>query len=219
VKMILVLLGAPGAGKGTQAAIISQRTGLSHVASGDLFRKAAQEGTELGQLAKSYMEKGLLVPDEVTIKMILQRLDVIDQDMGLILDGFPRTGDQAKALDKALAERGKAVDKAIYIEVANEELLKRLGGRWICRQCQTPYHEINSPPKVANKCDRCDGELYQRSDDNEATVKERLKVYFNQTAPILDYYEKEGKLVNVDGKQEIERIAEEIIQAVGLKNK
>lgn len=219
MKMILVLLGAPGAGKGTQAAIISQRTGLSHVASGDLFRKAAQEGTELGQLAKSYMEKGLLVPDEVTIKMILQRLDVIDQDMGLILDGFPRTGDQAKALDKALAERGKAVDKAIYIEVANEELLKRLGGRWICRQCQTPYHEINSPPKVANKCDRCDGELYQRSDDNEATVKERLKVYFNQTAPILDYYEKEGKLVNVDGKQEIERIAEEIIQAVGLKNK
>lgn len=216
--MFLVFLGAPGAGKGTQAAIISRKLGLAHIASGDLFRQAVEKGTKLGQAVKAYMDKGMLVPDKVTIQVISERLNEPDCETGCVFDGFPRTIEQAKALDKTLPSRGEAIDKAIYIEVADDELLKRLSGRWICRQCQTPYHEVTSPPKIPNKCDKCGGELYQRSDDTEETVRERLKVYFAQTTPVLDYYEAKGKLVRVDGKLGIEGVAEEIIDALELES-
>lgn len=216
--MFLVLLGAPGAGKGTQAAMISRKMGLAHIASGDLFRQAVEKGTKLGQSVKAYMDKGMLVPDEVTIQVISERLNEPDCQTGCVFDGFPRTVEQVKALDKTLASQGEAIDKAIYVEVSDDELLKRLGGRWICRQCQTPYHEVTSPPRIPNKCDKCGGELYQRSDDTEETVKERLKVYFTQTTPVLDYYRAEGKLVTVDGKRGIEEVSEEIIDVLDLKS-
>ena len=213
--MFLVFLGAPGAGKGTQAAVISQKLGLAHIASGDLFRQSAEKGTELGKSVKAYMDKGALVPDEVTIQLISERLNEPDCESGSVFDGFPRTIEQAKALDKMLAGRGWTIDKAVYIEVPEVELLKRLGGRWICRKCQAPYHEVASPPKTPGKCDKCGGELYQRSDDNEKTIKERLKVYFAQTTPVLDYYKAEGKLVTVDGKLGIKDVSEEIISVLG----
>jgi len=213
--MYLVLLGAPGAGKGTQAAVISRELNLPHLASGDLFRQAVQKGTKLGELVKSYMERGALAPDDVTIQVISERLNESDCAEGCVFDGFPRTLEQAKALDKALAERGKALDKAIYIDVPEKELMKRLGGRWVCRQCQAPYHEVTSPPKTSGKCDRCGGELYQRPDDNETTIKERLKVYFAQTTPLLDYYQEKGKLVKIDGKLGIEQVAESVLEALG----
>ena len=212
--MFLVFLGAPGAGKGTQAAIVSQKLGLPHIASGDLFRQSVQKGTKLGQMAKEYMDKGMLVPDEVTIQMILERLADPDCSDGAIFDGFPRTIEQARALDKAFEEQGQAIDKAINIDVSEGELLKRLTGRWICRQCQAPYHEVSSPPRVAGKCDKCGGELYQRSDDTVETIKERLRVYFSQTTPLLDYYDSKGKLISVDGKLEIEKVAKEIVAAL-----
>jgi adenylate kinase len=212
--MYLVLLGAPGAGKGTQAAIISQKTGLTHIASGDLFRQAVQKGTELGKLVKSYMDKGELAPDEVTIKVIMERLGEPDCKKGCIFDGFPRTLDQAKALEEKLSEQNKGIDKAVFIDVPDEELMKRLGGRWTCKSCQAVYHEVASPPKVAGKCDKCGGELYQRPDDNEATIRERLKVYFNQTTPVLEYYKSNGKLIAVDGKLSIDEVAEKVVGAL-----
>jgi len=217
--MYIIMLGAPGAGKGTQADILSQEAGLPHIASGDLFRQALEEKTEVGLLAKSYMDKGELVPDEITIKMILERIKQPNCASGCLFDGFPRTLHQAKALDKALGKQGKSIDKAIYIAVPNEELVKRLSGRWLCRACQTPYHIISSPPKTPGKCDRCGGELYQRSDDREETVKGRLSIFFAQTVPILDYYEKQGKLIRVNGNQGIQGVAREIIAALkaGIK--
>jgi adenylate kinase len=172
--MYIIMLGAPGAGKGTQADILSQELNLPHIASGDLFRQALEKRTEIGLLAKSYMDKGELVPDEITIKMILERISQADCASGCLFDGFPRTLQQAKTLDKAFEEQGRIIDKAVYIEVPNEELVKRLSGRWLCRSCQAPYHITNSPPKTPGKCDRCGGELYQRPDDKEETVKERL---------------------------------------------
>jgi adenylate kinase len=215
--MYLVFLGAPGAGKGTQAAIISRNLGLAHIASGDLFRQAVAKGTELGKLVKSYMEKGGLVPDEVTIRMIAERLNEPDCRVGCVFDGFPRTLEQAKALDKNLAGQKKAIDKAIYIDVDSEALLKRLGGRWTCRQCQAVYHETASPPKVRGKCDKCGGELYQRPDDNEKTIRERLKVYSAQTTPLLDYYQASGKLIRVDGQTGIDEVTRQIITVLGNK--
>jgi adenylate kinase len=212
--MYIIVLGAPGAGKGTQADILSQEMGLPHIASGDLFRQALQKRTDVGILAKSYMDKGELVPDEITIKMILERIDQPDCASGCIFDGFPRTLQQAKVLDKALEEQGKTIDKAIYIEVPNEELVKRLSGRWLCRTCQTPYHIINSPPKTPGKCDKCGGELYQRSDDKEETVRGRISVFFAQTVPILDYYRKQGKLIRVNGNLGMQGVAREMISAL-----
>jgi len=212
----VVLLGAPGAGKGTQAAMLSQATGLPHVASGDLFREALQQGTELGLLAKSYMDKGELVPDEVTIRMILERISQPDCRAGCLLDGFPRTLEQAEALDRALGESGEGIERAVHVDVPSEELVERLSGRWLCRDCQTPYHTVSSPPAKAGRCDRCGGELYQRTDDKEETVRERLGVFFAQTVPIIDYYAKQGKLSRVDGSRGIGEVAESILAVLGL---
>lgn len=208
--MNVVLLGAPGAGKGTQAAILLSELGVVHVASGDLFRRALEKKTELGLLAKSYMEKGELVPDEVTINMVLERIRQRDCADGVLFDGFPRTLSQAEALDDKLAGEGRQIDRVVYIEVPAEELVKRLSGRWICRECQTPYHEQSSPPKNAGRCDICGGELYQRADDNEETVRERLKVFFSQTVPIVDYYDLQKKLLRVDGNRGIDEVGAEI---------
>ncbi|MCJ7669071.1 MAG: adenylate kinase [Dehalococcoidia bacterium] len=212
--MYIIMLGAPGAGKGTQADILSQEMNLPHIASGDLFRQALEERTKVGLLAKSYMDKGELVPDEIAIKLILERINQPDCVSGCLFDGFPRTLHQAKVLDEALKEQGKTIDKAIYIEVPNEELVKRLSGRWLCRTCQTPYHIINSPPKTPGKCDKCGGKLYQRSDDREETVKDRLSIFFAQTVPILDYYKKQGKLIRVNGNLGMQGVARGIISAL-----
>ena len=206
-----MFLGAPGSGKGTQASVISQRLGIAHIATGDLFREAVSKGDELGREAKTYMDKGLLVPDEITIRMLLERIAAADCRKGYILDGFPRTLEQARALDLALAEREEAVGRVLYIKVSTEELVRRLSGRLICRDCQTPYHQVASPPKVAGKCDQCGGELYQRPDDNPETVRKRLDVYFAETAPLIDHYKEAGRLVEIDGEGDIEKIGQEAI--------
>lgn len=208
--MNVVLLGAPGAGKGTQASALTRELGIVHVATGDLFRKALSEETELGLQAKSYMEKGELVPDEVTINMVKERIREHDCDDGVLFDGFPRTLSQARALDQMMKMEGREIDKAVYIEVPEEELVRRLSGRWICRQCQTPYHAVTSPPKTPGRCDACGGELYQRADDKEETVRERLKVFFSQTMPIVDYYDGQGKLLRVDGNRSIDEVGADI---------
>ena len=212
--MYIVLFGAPGAGKGTQASIVSKKLNLVHVASGDLFREALGQGTELGIRAKSYMEQGMLVPDEITINMVLERISAPDCKSGVILDGFPRNLQQAKALDKALAEQSKAIDAAVYIKVTEEKLLKRLSGRWICRNCQAPYHEVDSPPRIQGKCDKCGGELYQRPDDTMETARKRLEVYATETAPLIDYYVREGKLLEIDGEGSIDKISQRIVTAL-----
>jgi len=212
--LYIIMLGAPGAGKGTQAAIIVREMGLVHVATGDLFRQALEQGTALGREAKSYMEKGVLVPDEITIRMVMERLTRPDCEAGVILDGFPRNLNQARALDEALAGQSKAIDRVVYVKVAEAELIKRLSGRWICRQCQAPYHATASPPKVEGKCDKCGGELYQRPDDTPETVKRRLEVYFNETAPVIDYYTREGKLLEIDGEGSVDEIAGRIMTAL-----
>jgi adenylate kinase len=212
--MYIILLGAPGAGKGTQAVTLAEKLNLVQVASGDLFRRALAEETELGLKAKSYMEKGQLVPDEITIQMVLERLAAPDCENGAILDGFPRNTQQAEALDKALAQQSKAIDRVVYIMVSEAELLKRLSGRWICRNCQAPYHEVDSPPEVAGKCDRCGGELYQRPDDNVETIKKRLEVYFKETSPLIDYYKKAGKLLEIKGEGNADEVNRRIVDAL-----
>ncbi len=210
----IILLGAPGAGKGTQAAILAQRLNAAHIATGDLFRRALEQGTELGREARAYMEKGMLVPDKITIGMVLERLPAPDCGEGIVLDGFPRNVSQAGALDEALAGQGKAIDGVIYIKVSEEELVRRLGGRWICRQCQAPYHAVNSPPHARGICDRCGGELYQRPDDTEETVRKRLEVYFAETAPLIEHYAGAGKLIEVDGEGGVDEVAVRIVSAL-----
>ena len=212
--MYIIFVGAPGAGKGTQAANVARELGLVHIASGDLFRQALEKGTELGIKAKSYMERGRLVPNQITIAMVLERLSAPDCRRGAILDGFPRNLEQAEALNKALAQQGRAVDKVIYIKVSEKELMKRLSGRWICRQCQTPYHITSSPPKVWGKCDKCGGELYQRPDDIVESVKKRLKVYFAETTRLIDYYARAGKLLEAEGEGDVAEVARRIITAL-----
>ena len=212
--MNIVFLGAPGAGKGTQAARVAQELGLVHIATGDLFRKVQEEGTELAKQAKYYMDKGILIPDEITIEVVLQRIAQPDCEAGVILDGFPRNLNQAETVDKALAELDKEIAKVVYIKVTEQELLERLSGRWICRQCQAPYHSVNSPPLVAGRCDRCGGELYQRSDDTVETVKKRLEVYFTETAPLIDYYGSDGRLLEIDGEGEVAEVEKRIVTAL-----
>jgi adenylate kinase len=213
--MFLILLGPPGAGKGTQAALLAQAGDLAHIATGDMFREAMRSGSEVGQQAKAYVDRGELVPDEITVRMLLERLTQPDCAGGCMLDGFPRTLEQAKALDSALAGRGQAVDQVAYIRVGEEELIERLGGRWTCRQCGAVYHQRNSPPKTAGRCDQCGGELYQRSDDQPETVRRRLTVYFRDTEPLVEYYRQRGKLVEVDGGQGIEAVGGALLKGLG----
>ncbi len=212
--MYIVFLGAPGAGKGTQAARMAEELKLAHIASGDMFREALEKGDELAKQAKSYMDQGMLVPDGITIRMVLERISAPDCEHGVIFDGFPRNLAQAEALDKALVREAKTIEKVVYIKVSEEELLERLGGRWICRRCQTPYHATNSPPEVWGKCDLCGGELYQRPDDAAQTVKDRLQVYFAQTAPLIDYYTQAGKLREVDGEGSVDEVRERILASI-----
>jgi adenylate kinase len=212
--MYIVFLGAPGAGKGTQAASVARELGLAHIATGDLFRQALERGTELGLAAKSYMEKGVLVPDQITIGMVLERISATDSRGGAIFDGFPRNLKQAEALDEALARQGKAIDKAVYIKVSEVELLKRLSGRRVCRVCQAPCHISDSPPRVEGRCDKCGGELYQRPDDTEESIKKRLEVYSEETAPLIGYYRRAGKLLEVAGEGSAEAVGERIVAAL-----
>lgn len=213
--MYIVFLGASGAGKGTQAVRVAQVLNLAHLATGDLFRQAQTQNTGISRLLRSYMEKGKLVPDEITIRMVSERLFSPDSTPGVIFDGFPRNLKQAEALDKVLAAREKALDKVVYIKVSEKELLSRLSGRWICRECQTPYHTVTAPPKVWGKCDQCGGELYQRADDTEETVKKRLDVFFAETAPLVDYYARSGKLLEIDGEGSVESVERRIVEALG----
>jgi len=212
--MRLILLGAPGSGKGTQAKNIAEKVGITHVASGDLFRAAATRGDDLGKQAKHYMEKGLLVPDEITIKMILERIDAPDCSKGVMLDGFPRTLEQAEALDQALGKKKQKIDRVFYIKVSTDELVRRLSGRFICRKCQAPYHKVSSPPKKEGICDKCVGELYQRADDNPETVRKRIDVYTKETSPLIDYYKKAKKLVEIKGEGNIDNITKDIIASL-----
>ena len=212
--MDVILFGAPGAGKGTQAAILAEKTGLVHITTGELFREAIRQETELGKQAKPYYDGGQLVPDRLTIAMLLERLSQGDCARGAILDGFPRTLEQATALDEALAQEGRAIDKVVYIQVPEDDLLGRLSGRWNCRQCSSVYHERFQPPRQAGRCDQCGGELYQRDDDKPETVRRRLEVYLQQTAPLIDYYQAKGKLVEIDGGKSVDEVAKGLLAAV-----
>jgi adenylate kinase len=213
--LYVVLFGAPGAGKGTQAAILEEKTGLVHITTGELFREAIRQETDLGKKAKPYYDRGDLVPDVLTIGMLLERLSQDDCSRGCLLDGFPRTVEQAVALDRALAEQGKAIDKVLCIQVAEDEVLRRLSGRWTCRQCGTVYHERMHPPQQAGRCDVCDGELYQRDDDKAEPVRQRLEVYLRQTAPLIDYYRRAGSLVEVEGDRSVEAVSADLLAALG----
>ncbi len=212
--MHIIILGAPGAGKGTQADIISKELDLPHISSGDLFRRALEEEAEIGLAAKSYMERGLLVPDDITIRMILERLSEADCTRGCVLDGFPRNLHQARVLDESLERLNTRIDRAVYIEVPEEELVRRLSGRWLCRDCQTPYHEVSSPPRRPGVCDKCGGSLYQRPDDSKETIRERLGVFFAETAPLLEHYEKQSKLIRAKGNLGIREVAKGIISSL-----
>jgi adenylate kinase len=212
----LVMLGPPGAGKGTQAALLAEKLGTPHVASGDLFREALKGQTELGLTAQSYMDRGELVPDEVTIAMVEERLARSDCDGGVILDGFPRTIEQAEALKRLLHDQGKVVDAAIFIDAAEDELVRRLSSRWTCRDCQAVYNVISNPPREEGKCDICGGELYQRADDVPETVRNRIQVYRQQTSPLIDYYRDEGLLVTVKSEGGIEHVQQKILEALQI---
>ena len=212
--MYLILLGAPGAGKGTQAERLVERCGLVHVASGDLFRQNIAQGTPLGQQAKTYVEQGLLVPDDLTVAMVMERLARPDCQAAVLLDGFPRTVAQAEALQAALARQNQRLDAVLYIKVPTEALLNRLSGRLLCRQCQTVYHTLFNPPKVPGVCDACGGELYQRVDDSRETAQRRLDVYFTQTTPLIEHYRKLGLLREINGDQDIPAVGAELVKAI-----
>jgi adenylate kinase len=207
----IILIGAQGSGKGTQAIMLSQALGVPHVASGDLFRKAFDEKTELGIKAKAYLDRGELVPDDLTVAMVLGRLAEPDCAQGVLLDGFPRTVAQAQALDKGLQAVGKQIDLAIYLKVPREELLSRLSGRFICRANQHVYNINTHPPKVAGVCDIDGSELYQRSDDVGEAVQKRLDIFFNETIKLLDYYGSQHKLDEVDGNQGIDQVQQALL--------
>jgi len=212
--LYLVLLGGPGAGKGTQAERLAEALGIPQVSTGELFRENLKKETELGLLAKGYMERGELVPDEVTVGMVRERLARPDASNGAILDGFPRTIAQAEALGRLLAELGQRLAVVPNIEVPEDVLLARLAGRWTCRKCGAMYHQLFSPPQEEGVCDRCGGELYQRPDDTPETQKHRIVVYLEQTAPLIDYYREKGLLVDVDGRPGIDQIQAELLEII-----
>ncbi|GAP05798.1 adenylate kinase [Anaerolinea thermolimosa] len=214
MAMYIVLLGPPGAGKGTQAQIIAREFGLTHVSSGDLFRENLKNQTELGKLAQGYMNRGELVPDDVTIAMVKERISRSDCANGALLDGFPRTPAQADALAGMLAELGGKVHCVPYISVPAEVLIERLGGRWTCPQCGRVYHEKYNPPRTAGVCDDDGATLIQRDDDKAETVERRIRVYMEQTMPLIEYYRRQGLLVEVDGTKSIEEVSRDILAAI-----
>jgi adenylate kinase len=211
--MRAIFLGPPGAGKGTQARVLAREWGVPHIATGDMLREAMAAGTPLGRQAKGYYDRGELVPDDVIVGLIADRLRQPDAARGFLLDGFPRTIAQGEALDRMLKDFGQALDAVLFFEVAEPELLRRLTGRRLCRQCQTAFHLVSAPPKREGVCDQCGGELYQRADDSEATVRNRLQVYARQTAPLLDYYRGHGLLTAVNGEGSVEAIQAAIRRA------
>ena len=212
--MFVVLLGLPGAGKGTQAARLNEELGLPHVTTGDLFRENIAAETELGKKAKPYYDAGDLVPNELTIGMLLARINQPDCANGCTFDGYPRNMEQAVALDQALASAGKQIDRAVYIEVAEDELVRRLSGRWLCPRCAAVYHEISAPPAKAGVCDKCCSQLAQRSDDKRDVVRNRLKVNSENMGPLLDYYAGQDKLTAVDGGRDPEAVAADLRKAL-----
>lgn len=212
--MKILLMGPPGAGKGTQAEKLTQILSIPHISTGDMFRKAQKEGTELGLKAKSFMEKGLLVPDEVTIGIVRERLAEDDCKAGFLLDGFPRTVQQADALDTILADLKLELDAVVNIEVAKDFLVERLTGRRVCRSCGATYHVTFNASALEGICDRCSGELYQRNDDKIETVGNRLDVYAAQTAPLIDYYQAKGLIKSIDGSQGMDQVFADINAAL-----
>lgn len=213
--MKLIMLGAPGAGKGTQAKKIAEKYGIPHISTGDIFRANIANGTELGNKAKSYMEKGMLVPDELTCDLVVDRIAQDDCTNGYVLDGFPRTIPQAHALKNALTKMGEAIDYAIDVEVPDENIVNRMGGRRACLACGCTYHVVYNAPKTEDVCDVCGAKLVLRDDDKSETVSKRLQVYHEQTQPLIDFYKNEGVLVTVDGTQDLEVVFQDITKILG----
>ncbi|MEJ7541288.1 adenylate kinase [Staphylococcus intermedius] len=210
--MNIILMGLPGAGKGTQASEIIKKYPIPHISTGDMFRKAIKDETELGKEAKSYMDRGELVPDEVTVGIVKERISEDDAKKGFLLDGFPRTIEQAEALNSILEDLGRTIDAVVNIEVPEEELMNRLTGRRICETCGTTYHLVFNPPKVEGICDIDGGKLYQREDDNPETVANRLEVNVKQSKPILEFYSQKGLLKNIDGSKHIDEVTSDVIE-------
>ncbi|MGF7186125.1 adenylate kinase [Desulfitispora alkaliphila] len=213
--MRVLLMGPPGAGKGTQAEKLVDRFNIPHISTGDMFRSAIKEGTELGKKAKEFMDQGKLVPDEVTIGIVKERLEQSDCEKGFLLDGFPRTTAQAEALDGILAELKIELDAVVDIQVSREKLLERLTGRRVCKDCGSAYHVVFNPSEQDGKCNKCGGELYQRSDDNEETAAKRLDVYTEQTEPLIRYYQDQGKLIEINGDQPMEAVLADVVRLLG----
>lgn len=209
--MNIILMGLPGAGKGTQASEIVKKFPIPHISTGDMFRKAIKDETDLGKEAKSYMDRGELVPDEVTVGIVKERISEDDAKKGFLLDGFPRTIEQAEALNNIMSELDRNIDAVINIEVPEEELMNRLTGRRICEKCGTTYHLVFNPPKFDGVCDIDGGKLYQRKDDNPETVSNRLSVNVKQSKPILEYYDEKGVLKNIDGAKDIDEVTKDVI--------
>ena len=209
--MNIILMGLPGAGKGTQASEIVKKFPIPHISTGDMFRKAIKDETDLGKEAKSYMDRGELVPDEVTVGIVKERISEDDAKKGFLLDGFPRTIDQAESLSQIMSELDREIDAVVNIEVPEEELMNRLTGRRICEKCGTTYHLVFNPPKVDGICDIDGGKLYQREDDNPETVSNRLSVNVKQSKPILEYYNNKGVLKNIDGSKDIDEVTNDVI--------
>ena len=213
--MKIVMLGAPGAGKGTQAKKISAKYNIPHISTGDIFRANIKEGTELGKKAKEYMDQGLLVPDELVLDLIVDRLGKDDCKNGYVLDGFPRTIPQAEALEKALGKQGQKIDYALDIDVPDENIINRMSGRRACLNCGATYHIVYNPSKKEGICDTCGQQLVLRDDDKPETVKKRLSVYHDQTQPLIDYYKNEGILAEVDGTKDMEEVFQDIVNILG----
>lgn len=217
--MIIIMLGAPGTGKGTVASLLQEKLGIKQVSTGDIFRKNMKEGTPLGKLAEKYIGKGQLVPDDVTIKIVEDRLNESDVQNGVILDGFPRTVRQAEELDKILASKGQKVDKVINLETPDEEIIERIVNRRVCsnQECKAVYNLVLNPPKKEGICDKCGSELVKRKDDTEETVRERLATYFKQTSPLVEYYEKQGNLLTETVSKEINKLGKDVAEEVVIQ--
>ncbi len=213
--MKLVMLGAPGAGKGTQAKMLAEKYGIPHISTGDIFRSNIKEGTELGKKVKGFLDSGALVPDELTVDLVMDRIAQEDCQNGYILDGFPRTIRQAEKLTEALAEKGGEIDWAVNVDVPDEAIVERMSGRRMCPSCGASYHVVNIPPKKAGICDRCGAGLITRSDDQPETVRKRLSVYHEQTQPLIDYYKAKGLVADVDGTQSMEDVFQTIVARLG----